>query len=281
MINKKLIICTTIKNEEKNLKAFFRILDNIIKNVQDYFLVFVESESSDKSSLIIQKYLNSRKGKLINKKLDPKLNRIHKLEICRNEYLKFITNNQFFLNFDYLIVLDADGVNNNLNFKKINDSVSSKEDWNAIFANQNYFYYDIFALRIKNFITKSFLKQISEDINLNLFKNHKNYISKNLTKFFNLNNLFQNRFIKVNSAFGGFGIYKLKKIIEFKYESNLGENCEHVSLNENINLKYGGLYIDKKLTNCYGINKHTLNGYLSSISNFFAKRFLRKMKILK
>ena len=93
MINKKLIICTTIKNEEKNLKAFFRILDNIIKNVQDYFLVFVESESSDKSSLIIQKYLNTRKGKLINKKLDPKLNRIHKLEICRNEYLKFIKNN--------------------------------------------------------------------------------------------------------------------------------------------------------------------------------------------
>lgn len=281
MINKKVVICTTIKNEEKNLKPFFGVLDNIIKNFQDYFLVFVESESSDKSSLIIQKYLKDKKGKLINKKLETDLNRIHKLEICRNEYLKFITNNQFLLNFNYLIVLDADGVNNNLNFKKINNSISSKEEWNAIFANQNYFYYDIFALRIENLITKNFLKQISEDINLNLFKNYKNYIRKNLTKFFNLNNLFQSRFIEVNSAFGGFGIYKLNKIVEFKYESNLGEDCEHVSLNKNINLKYGGLYIDKKLTNCYGINKHTLNGYLSSVSNFFAKRFLRKMKILK
>mgnify|MGYP001242620515 CR=1 FL=1 len=281
MINKKVVICTTIKNEEKNLKPFFRILDNIIKNFGDYFLVFVESESNDRSSLIIQKYLNDRKGKLLNKKLDPNLNRIHKLEICRNEYLKFVTNNKFLTNFNYLIVLDADGVNNNLSFKKIYNSILSKEDWNAIFANQNLFYYDIFALRIKNLITKNFLKQISEDINLKLFKNYKYYIRKNLTKFFSLNNLFQNRFIEVNSAFGGFGIYKMDKIIEFKYNSNLGENCEHVSLNEDINLKYGRLYIDKKLTNCYGINKHTLNGYLSSISNFFAKRFLKKMKILK
>ena len=100
---------------------------------------------------------------------------------------------------------------------------------------------------------------------------------ENLTKFFYLNRIFKERFIKVNSAFGGFAIYKLNKIIEFKYESNFGVNCEHVKLNEDLNLKYGNLYIDKNLINSSGINKHTINGYLSSISNFFAKRFIQKI----
>jgi len=84
--------------------------------------------------------------------------------------------------------------------------------------------------------------------------------------------------IEVESAFGGFGIYKLNKILKFKYNSFSGQQCEHVKFNEDIYNKYGGLFIDKNLINSHGINKHTINGYLCSKSNFFAKRFISKIQ---
>ena len=67
--------------------------------------------------------------------------------------------------------MDADGVNNKLNVEKIINSIK-KENWNAIFANQSILYYDIFALRIKNFITTNFVSNIKKDIDNNKYKNH-------------------------------------------------------------------------------------------------------------
>ena len=119
MINKKIVICTTIKNEAKNLNSYFRLLDKIINIFEDYFLIFIESESRDKTSVMVEKYLKNKKGKIINKELDTSLNRIVKLEICRNEYLDYVKNSNVLKGFDYLIVMDADGVNNKLNTKNL------------------------------------------------------------------------------------------------------------------------------------------------------------------
>lgn len=161
MINKKVIICTTIKNESKKLHNFFKIIDSFTHHFEDYHLIFVESNSIDNSLEKINSYLRNRKGNLIKKDFLKVLNRIHKLEICRNEYLDYIKNDAKIKNYDYLI--DADG----------------------------------------------------------------------------------------------------------KY-------CEHVGLNECIYNKYGGLFIDKNLTNSIGINKHTINRYLCSKSNLLSKRFISK-----
>lgn len=276
MKNKKVIICSTIKNEIKNLDNFFKKIDSFIDKFDDYHIVFVESDSTDGSADIINNYLKNRKGNIIKKDFSEKFNRVHKLEICRNEYLAYIRNSPLLKNFDYLMVMDADGVNNKLNAEKIINSIK-KENWNAIFANQSILYYDIFALRIKNFITANFISNIKKDIDNNKYKKIKENIFNNLTKFFYLNKFFDERYIEVISAFGGFGIYRLKVILEFKYYSKQGENCEHVGLHENIHNKYGGLFIDKNLINSIGINKHTINGYLCSKSNFLSKRFVSKL----
>ena len=275
MINKKVIICTTIKNESKNLNNFFKKIDSLIYQFKDYHLIFVESNSTDNSLEKINNYLRNRKGNLIKKDFLKTYNRIHKLEICRNEYLDYIKNDARIKNYDYLIVMDADGVNNQININKILNSLK-KENWNAIFANQNLFYYDVFALRIKDVITTNFISNIKEDIKNKKYKDIRENVFNNLTKFFYLNKLFNERYITVKSAFGGFGIYQLKIILEFKYHSENGQYCEHVGLNESIYNKYGGLFIDKNLTNSIGINKHTINGYLCSKSNFLAKRFISK-----
>tara|TARA_B100000787_G_scaffold153600_1_gene127909 strand:- start:2507 stop:3337 length:831 start_codon:yes stop_codon:yes gene_type:complete len=276
MLSKKIIICSTIKDEEKNLKNLFYKIDQITSQFEDYFLIFVESDSTDKSIVLLKEYISKRKGKIVIKKLKHKSNRIVRIEICRNQYLQYIKNNKKLNKFDYLLIMDADGVNNRINYKNLKNSIQ-KKNWNAIFANQSFFYYDVYALRIKNFINENFTYRIKQDVKNKPTLNLKNNIYKNLTKFFYLNKKFNQRYISVKSAFGGFGIYKLNKILEFKYNSFSGRQCEHVKLNEDIYNKYGGLYIDKNLINSYGINKHTINGYLCSKLNFFAKRFVSKI----
>ena len=277
MLNKRIIICSTIKDEEKNLKNFFNKIDQIVSKFEDYFLIFVESDSSDGSIRLLNEYIKKRKGKIIIKKLKNKKNRIIRIEISRNEYLQHIRDNKKLTKFDYLLIMDADGVNNRINYRNLENSIK-KKNWNAIFANQSFFYYDVYALRIKNFINENFIHKIKSDIKNKTVLNLKNIIYENLTKFFYLNRKFNQRYIKVKSAFGGFGIYKLNKILKFKYNSFSGQQCEHVKFNEDIYNKYGGLFIDKNLINSHGINKHTINGYLCSKSNFFAKRFISKIQ---
>ncbi len=276
MINKKIIICATVKNEAKNLKKFFEILENIRKGFNDYFLIFVENNSFDQTTTIIKNYLSLRKGCLISQEIDEKFNRIKSLEVSRNKYLNYIRSNTYLLNYDYLLILDADGVNNKLNISKLSESLNIKEDWTAIFASQKY-YYDIFALRIPGYIENNYIEKIKEDINNKQKLPPKKIIEENLTKFLFFLNKFSERFIKVKSAFGGCGIYKLNRIIEFNYDSYNGKECEHVSLNSELYSKYGNMFIDKNLINSSGINKHTINSILCSKFNFFANKFIKKI----
>lgn len=278
MKSKKIIICVTVKNESKYLKQFFKIIDQLIFKFKDYFIIFIESNSTDKTPEMINNYLKFKKGKSINLNINKNINRIKSLEICRNEYLKYINENNILKNFDYMFIMDADGVNSKINYKKIYNSLNTKIDWSAIFANQKFFYYDIYALRIPNLINKNFIKKIIDDYNSKKFKNLKENFKENLFKFFFITKNKNERYIKVSSAFGGLAIYKTNRIIEFKYNSDEGLNCEHVKFNENINEKYGGLFIDKQLINSYGINKHTIAGILASKIKYFSKRFFLNLK---
>tara|TARA_B100000963_G_scaffold350523_1_gene360877 strand:+ start:1019 stop:1849 length:831 start_codon:yes stop_codon:yes gene_type:complete len=276
MVKKKIIICSTIKNEEKNLGRFFKKINSLLSIFEEHYLIFVLSDTYDKSENLLNDYLKGKRGTVIVKNFDNQTNRIEKLEICRNEYLNFIRKNNEIKDYDYLLVMDADGVNNILNEKVLAETIQ-KEKWNAIFANQKFFYYDIFALRIDKLINENFILKIKKDFQNNVYEQPKRIIFNNLTRFFFINKLFKERYIEVNSAFGGLGIYKLNIILEFNYHSNSGKNCEHVKLNEDINKKYGGMFIDKLLFNSYGLNIHSINGLISAVSNIFAKRFINKI----
>lgn len=278
MLNKKIILCSTIKNEEKNLKKFFLILDEITKNFKDYYLIFVLSDCKDNSQQLCKDFLKNRNGYILIKNFKRRFNRIKRLEICRNEYLNYIKNTKKIKKFDYLLVMDADNVNNKINFNKIQNSLKKKE-WNALFANQNIFYYDIFALRIHNLIEYNFIEKIKKEFIFYKYQNFflKKLFKKYLIRFFFLNKIKKNRYIKVISAFGGLAIYRLNKVLNFKYDSCNGKLCEHVGFNKKLNKKYGKLYIDKELINGYGINIHTINGFLCFYFEFFAKRFFKKI----
>tara|TARA_B100001248_G_scaffold97102_1_gene72126 strand:- start:2781 stop:3614 length:834 start_codon:yes stop_codon:yes gene_type:complete len=276
MINKKVVFCIPVRNESSNLKSLFKTLDKLNLKFEDYFIIFVESDSSDNSSDLIKKYLERRKGVLINKNLQGIENRVMRLAISRNEYLNFIKNDQSLKTYDLMIVLDCGGVNGSLTAKKIKNAILENENSIGIFPTQKFLYYDIWTLRIDNIINYDCFEE--------LFKSYKKN-SKIRKIFFNLigkflfiNFIIKTKKINVISAYGGMGIYKLNKVIDFTYDSNNGKNCEHVEFNKQIYKKYGNcLVLDKNLTNSFGINIHTINILLCSASNYFANRFIKKI----
>ena len=276
MINKKVVFCIPVRNESSNLKSLFKTLDKLNLKFEDYFIIFVESDSSDNSSDLIKKYLERRKGVLINKNLQGIENRVMRLAISRNEYLNFIKNDQSLKTYDLMIVLDCGGVNGSLTAKKIKNAILENENSIGIFPTQKFLYYDIWTLRIDNIINYDCFEE--------LFKSYKKN-SKIRKIFFNLigrflfiNFIIKTKKINVISAYGGMGIYKLNKVIDFTYDSNNGKNCEHVEFNKQIYNKYGNcLVLDKNLTNSFGINLHTINILLCSASNYFANRFIKKI----
>lgn len=276
MIKKKSIFCITVKNEAKNLKILFEVLKNNLKIFNDYFIIFVESDSDDDSAYLIKDFLRDKKGKLIQKKLSHIENRVKRLEISRNEYLKYIKKNNKLKKFDFLIVLDCGNVNDKLNPYDILTALKFKKKWVAIFPTQYFLYYDIWALRIKNFIEHDCYQiLIRKFMNNKLLK--KDFINL-VFKFMFINFFFKKNNIEVISAYGGMAIYQLKKVINFKYNCNNGASCEHVAFNKKIYQKYGkSLYIFKKLKNSYGINLHTINIFLCAISNFYLTRFIKKI----
>ena len=128
MINKKVVFCIPVRNESSNLKSLFKTLDKLNLKFEDYFIIFVESDSSDNSSDLIKKYLERRKGVLINKNLQGIENRVMRLAISRNEYLNFIKNDQSLKTYDLMIVLDCGGVNGSLTAKKIKNAILENEN---------------------------------------------------------------------------------------------------------------------------------------------------------
>ena len=276
----KAIICSTIKNEEKNLNSFFKILDKIIDTFDDYFIILIESDSTDKTYENAKKLLSNYKGVVTKIKTDHLRLRTEKISLCRNTYLQFIKKDKNLSNYNYMIVADADKVNSNITKISILNSIkTAPQNWVGIFANQKYLYYDLWPLRIDNHIENDCYQDFIKLSETN--STRKAYFSVIFKKFF-LIKKFQDRFIKVKSAFGGFGIYKLKEVLDIEYDSSSGIYSEHVLFNKKILEKdtNKSLYIDKKLINFSGINEHFMKGIIYSTSNFFSKKLLEKFKII-
>ena len=274
--SKSIVICSIIKNEEKKLKKYFNTIQIITKYFKDHFIVLVESDSKDNTSTLAKKLISKYNGVVIETNTDHLKFRTEKISFCRNKYLKYINKN--LQDFDFLIVADVDQVNSNINFKKIENSISSApKDWIGIFANQKFIYYDVWPLRINNHVENDCYQDFIKLSETN--STRKAYYLAVFKKFF-LIKKFKDRFIKVKSAFGGFGIYRLKEILNIEYDSNSGIYSEHVLFNNKISKKEKNksLYIDKKLINFTGLNEHILKGIIYSISNYFSKKLLEKFR---
>lgn len=279
------------RNIEKTIEKEYQRYERVLSKFDFVGMYVVESDSDDKSGLVFEalqfKYKNfffSRMGKLN----DQYSERIDRIRICRNRYIQEIRTNEVFKNTDIILVVDLDNINSCLGRSTIIKAIQeSRFNWSAIFPNQFFNYYDLIALRSSRWLMTDFNILVARAFSIFL-ANHKRRLYSRHLFFEIIRQKYMKRKcihiplrfypIKVNSAFGGLGIYKTNLLLECDYGTSdfiPKFECEHVELHRQASAKGYQLYISPYLINNI-VSKHT---FRKSLICRLTVYYLRKAKI--
>jgi hypothetical protein len=285
-MDKKILLVGVVSSVSKTLKKELKVVLKALSCFDQIDIFLVESDSIDNTSEILAqiKSKNENFEYRILGKLRRKLpNRIERIAFCRNVYVKHIRDHYADSNWNYIAVADLDGMNFKLKRKGILSCFESKINWDGVSANQKFGYYDIYALRAKDWVDKDCFEEII-DFKKTLVppKSHTNSIL-NFVLTFNYYDKIRRKFIydkmkilkntdnliKVYSAFGGFALYKPHVFLKSEYGSVNGIESEHVYLHRNAGRLKSKFYINPRLVNNY-FNPYNLN-------RFYFMRILREI----
>jgi hypothetical protein len=249
---KPILVVGIVKNIEKTLKKDIQNISAALKFFKEVHWFLVQSDSTDKSEEIlseIKKININFKYLSIDTPENSYIFRTERLAIGRNKYLSYIRENIDPLKFPYIVIADFNLLNNKLSSEAVLSSWS-RDDWDVVTANQSGRYYDIWALRHplwspndcweQHEFLKKYIK-IPEIVNAYSIKSRMLRIPRG------------SDWISVESAFGGFAIYKSNFLMHnFFYE---GKNeagkmiCEHVYFNKKIKQSGASIFINTSLIN--------------------------------
>ena len=266
---KRAVFAACARNCATHLPAVLRNLDRLSTLFADCAFVFVENDSSDATRALLEQW-GARQPHFQLFKLDGLAARIPqrtvRLEIARNACTAFIRIMPELLGFDYLIVMDCDEVTEReIDLGRISRALGFlelQEGHAGVFANNAGPYHDMWALR-QNPLCPSDVWEEVVDYSL----------SHNVTDDIAFHETFEKRLlsfdpsrdpIEVDSAFNGFGIYKMRfvqknpnpylgyktKAIVHNGQSGIIriQTCEHVHHNLGIRNAGGRLFILPYLT---------------------------------
>lgn len=242
----KFLLVGTVRNTSKNVEHDVLRIHKAFEGLGELSTFLVESDSDDDTVETLKelqkKYPNFSFISLGN--LEKKLkNRIERIRFCRNYYVEFIRKEIEVQKWDFIIVADLDGVNSGLTSKAVESNFKILTNWDAIFPNQKFGYYDLLALRCDNWLNHDCFSELEEKMlqanitresTLKSFRHwnqadkiRQQVIYNQMRKIRVTENPF-----KVHSAFGGIAIYKpdLFRISNYELIDISNENeCEHVS----------------------------------------------------
>ena len=275
----------------KDLKVVFagcarncsNFLPKVLDNIEFYssffsesHIIIVENGSTDKTKEILKNNINKKNFFLFEDDLNKLPYRGQRLEKARNLIIETIKKNKNLFSCDLFIMLDLDDIGTyRIEEKNILDSIKflfSKEEIGGVFANQLGTYYDMWTLRDQKYCKNDFWVEVLQFLINN--KNSKDKISKTNIEEVKKNIIDKKTYsfeknhapIKVESAFGGFGIYKMKYVLKNnrKYEGTQivdliskdqkrlkvkYQKCEHVNFNRGLIDQNLELYILPNLIN--------------------------------
>ena len=275
----------------KDLKVIFAgcardcaaFLPDTINNIRSYSKLFkeshtviVENGSKDKTKEILNQNLNENDLFLFREDLTKLPVRGQRLEAARNLIVETIKENEKLKNCDLFIMMDLDDMGtyqiNDQDILKAVTFLFSDNKNGAVFANQLGTYYDIWTLRDQKYSKTDFWvdvikfliknKDSSEQISREMLIEVKKKILDK--KIFSFDPSMSP--ILVESAFGGFGIYKMKNVLNNvnKYKGTQSieviskdekkiklkyQKCEHVNFNQGLAEQNLNLYILPYLIN--------------------------------
>ena len=249
-------VAKTISNEIPHIMKAFDGFDQI-----DVFLVESDSKDNTIEELFSLKAKFPRLHFAMLGNLKDKIpDRIERIRYCRNIYVEYVRESISSKNWNYIVVMDLDGMNMKLTRKGVDSCFLHNLEWSGVFANQKNGYYDLLALRHKNWMPNDCFRDLDW---------YKTAIEINSSKIGKLRNFFrydslksaaiwskmikipeQARWIEVDSAFGGLGIYKPEIFLKYDYSSSTKDSeSEHISLHRKFDEIYEKKYINPSLIN--------------------------------
>ncbi len=223
--------------------------------------VFVENDSSDATSA----RLSAFGERLANFQLlqlpglvERHLMRSERLAVARNAYLDAIRRSPL-REFDYLFVYDMDEMNAArapvepvLSAIEFLDAAPERA---AVFANQTGYYYDLYALRHREYCPLDPWEEVFDYVFSHRVSDTVAFDATYAKRLFELDRARPP--LEVDSAFGGLGIYRMHYALQGHYagirpktcladgrlRELLWQVCEHVAFNADIRLRGGRLFI--------------------------------------
>ena len=227
---KKLTVHGLARNCEKTIRTKLENIRQIGELFYSYKIKICENDSLDETRNLIENLKNTFPVATIYfDGLDKKFqNRTERLSFCRNSLLRLSKIE----NSDYTIVIDLDDVFNYFSIDSFLTSFKYEDCWDGCFPVMEP-YYDIWALRHPQIMPTDF-RDLNDTFPIvlgdeNIFK--MTYLPIRELNFKSLKGL-----LEVDSAFGGFGIYKSNIYYQGIYSGmELGkEICEHVFFNKTL-----------------------------------------------
>lgn len=251
---KPVLVVGIVKDVEKTLKRDIKNVTTALSFFQDVHWFLVESNSSDNSKQTLLEVKNTNKNfdYVSIETLDKSFNfRTERLAIARNKYLAFIREHVDPIEYPYIVIADFNLLNYKLSIESVLTSWS-RSDWDVVTANQSARYYDVWALRHplwspndcweQHEFLKKYIKN-PEIVNSYSLRSRMLKIPKD------------SNWIEVDSAFGGFAIYKSSFLIRDVFYEGKNEAgnmiCEHVAFNRKIKDLGARIFINTSLINAH------------------------------
>jgi hypothetical protein len=210
-----------------------RNISNIAKLFAESAFVFIENDSGDSTKSVIQNWCRTRPtARLIS--LDGLSEscpfRTIRLETARNSYLSLIRAE--FNEFDYLFVLDLDEVNAGLidihAVERAVEFMARDRNYAGVFANSETYYYDLWALRHPVHCPRDIWEEACDYALAHRVTDEEAFRQTVVKRFFRISPQSLTP-LEVDSAFGGFAIYKIKSILDNK-RSYFGQKIKTIRL---------------------------------------------------
>lgn len=267
------LFCGTVRNAGPSLGRGLDRLDLVRARFAWTRAVIVTNDNTDDTEAILAQWVATDPARNTVLRADglarSHKNRIDRICAARNLYLDAIRDDLASGDWDYVIVADLDGPNETLDPEWFDRLDKIGFDWAGLFANQDQYYYDIYALRHDRWCPGDCWQEVeTRDQRLFGLIPLPGFIGyqQAVDRFVHAR---QHHIppdhppIPVRSAFGGLGIYRAGALAGLAYSSRRPDGtlvCEHVPLHEAITSRGGRLFILPDLVNT------TPAGHISSAS---------------
>ena len=227
---------------QENILSSLENLSKLGKIFKKYEIVIFENDSNDKTLEILNKHTDELPLTIISEK------DLDKVFVTRTQRLSYARNQIFdqikLRDPDYHCIADMDGVlGADLSLDTFLTNFSMPDVWDAVFPVNEKLYYDVWAFRHKNIYSNDYMREVE---NFHPQFSYQDALNINLRSIAALDYQNLRGWLRVESAFGGMGIYNTKFFRNCRYFGISGphEICEHVAFHTMANKAGGALYIN-------------------------------------